>query len=132
MKRLLFSAMVSLFFAAGSPSVSAAESSGGGLLDGLISALNGAGNERHAEEIITKAFDAELNRKPTSRELDFYKSYVIDDKWTESDIRKDLRRGGSDRAKGGHGSGVDSTFDEATAMVKKAVLSRSSPPRVRA
>ena len=115
--------VLGLVFAAGSMVPFAAraqdESEGGGsLLDGLTGALKSYADSRSANQDITKAFQEELGRKPTSSELDLYRSYMDRDKWTSTDIRRDLR---DRRSEMGDRSleRLMSSYDEASLAVQR-------------
>lgn len=61
------------------------------------------------DQMIARAFDDVLGRRPDNRELRLYRSRVYEDDWTERDIRAELRRqyDERDRTDNDRGTGYD-------------------------
>jgi hypothetical protein len=86
---LSVTAGVGLLALAGGPALAQQKEQGD-----LARALSGIARSLEAaqqDQAITRAFQAELGRKPDERELRRYRDHMLEDHWTESDIRDDLR-----------------------------------------
>lgn len=84
------------------------------------------------DNMIERAFDRELGRRPTGRELRLYRSRVYEDDWTERDIRAELRRL-RDEEDDGYGSrpGPRPSSAEADRIITRAyqdILDRDPDP----
>jgi hypothetical protein len=45
-----------------------------------------------ADQIVSRAYEDILNRKPDKAGLEFYRNHIINDKWTEKQVRDSLRQ----------------------------------------
>ena len=49
-------------------------------------------NQVQADQIVSRAYEDILNRKPDKAGLEFYRNHIINDKWTEKQVRDSLRQ----------------------------------------
>ncbi|HBA82717.1 MAG TPA: hypothetical protein DCZ95_01365 [Verrucomicrobia bacterium] len=56
--------------------------------------------ERDPTAIVTQAYEDILGRKPDKAGLSAYRSHIIDDGWSEQDVRNDLKKSDEYRTKG--------------------------------
>ncbi len=96
----------------------AQEQAGGGLMDAVIQVLGSSKTDNSASEkdedyhdrdnrdrrhhsdssysdpdvVVRRAYEDILNREPDKEGLRLYRSRMIDDKWSEQDVRNDLRK----------------------------------------
>ena len=78
----------------------------------------GFGNDNgSAERIVRRAYQDILNREPDEAGLRLYRSHIIDDHWTEEQVRDTLRRSPEYRTK------ATMTRERATEIVRRAYLS---------
>ena len=54
--------------------------------------MSSAMAERDATEIVTQAYEDILGRKPDAGGLREYRCHIIDDGWSEEDVRNDLKK----------------------------------------
>ena len=74
-------------------------------------------DNRSAERIVRRAYQDILNREPDEAGLRLYRSRIIDDHWTEEQVRETLRRSPEYRTK------ATMTRERATEIVRRAYLS---------
>lgn len=83
---------------------------------------NGNGNQGNrngnADVIVRRAYQDVLNREPDQDGLRIYRSHIIDDNWSEDQVRNDLRRSSEFRNRS-----QEITRDRATQIVRQAYLS---------
>jgi RNase P/RNase MRP subunit POP5 len=73
------------------------------------------GANRDLDRIIRQAYDDLLRREPDEEELRYYRSRIIDNGWTERDVRDDLQRS---QAYGRHGTQI--SRQQAEQIVRQA------------
>jgi hypothetical protein len=83
--------------------------------------LGGFGGGRQAEGIVRRAYQDVLNREPDPEGLRVYRSRIIDDGWSEQQVREALRNSPEARGNAGGSRGV--TRDRAAEVVRRAYLS---------
>ena len=69
------------------------------------------------EAIVRRAYEDVLNRAPDQEGLRTYRSHIIDDNWSEQDVRNDLRKSAERRETGGI------SLEQAQQMVNRAYRS---------
>jgi len=86
----------------------------------------GGGNNASAERIVRRAYEDILGREPDPVGMRTYRSHIIDDNWTEQQVREDLRRSAEYRERGGaeyRGDRGTMTPQRAQEIVRRAYLS---------
>jgi len=78
---------------------------------------DGGGNNVSAERIVRRAYEDVLQREPDPVGMRTYRSRIIDDNWTEQQVRDDLRRSAEFRER------ATMTPQRATEIVRRAYLS---------
>ncbi len=81
--------------------------------------------DRDPDRTIRRAYEDILRREPDDDSLRYYRNRMIDDRWTETDVREDLRRSGD------HRRGSRMSLQEAERIVRDAyreVLRRKPDP----
>ena len=83
------------------------------------------GGGREADRIVRRAYQDVLNREPDTEGLRVYRSRIIDDGWTEQQVREALRDSPEYRAnvRGNPGSRGAMTRERAAEVVRRAYLS---------
>ena len=76
----------------------------------------GYGSSRDAERIVTRAYQDILGRSPDSDGMRVYRSHIIDDGWSESRVREELRQSREYREKN------EMTLPKAQEIVRRAYL----------
>ena len=77
----------------------------------------GFGNNQSAERIVRRAYQDMLGREPDAEGMRTYRSRIIDDNWTEQQVREALRRSAEYRER------TTMTPQKATEIVRRAYLS---------
>jgi hypothetical protein len=85
----------------------------------------GGGGGREADRIVRRAYEDVLNREPDAEGLRVYRSRIIDEGWTEQQVREALRDSPEYRAnvRGTQGTRAAMTRERATEVVRRAYLS---------
>jgi hypothetical protein len=83
------------------------------------------GGGREADRVVRRAYQDVLNREPDAEGLRVYRSRIIDEGWTEQQVREALRDSAEYRAnvRGNPGTRGAMTRERATEVVRRAYLS---------
>lgn len=73
----------------------------------------GAANSWEAEMIVNRAFEEVLHRRPDNQEMRHYRDLILDDDWSEFQVRQDLSRQGGGRGRGGPEADPDMVINRA-------------------
>jgi hypothetical protein len=78
---------------------------------------NGSGSYGNSDEIITRAYEDVLNRAPDQEGMRVYRRHIVDDGWTEQQVRQSLRESPEFRQQN------TMTYGRAEEIVRQAYLS---------
>jgi len=86
---------------------------------------NAGGRNGNAEVIVRRAYQDLLNRDPDPEGLRVYRSHVIDDNWSEDQVRNDLKRSAEyrNRATASRDRAAEVTRERAQEIVRRAYRS---------
>jgi hypothetical protein len=86
---------------------------------------NGGFRNGSAETIVRRAYQSILNREPDPEGLRVYRNHIVDDNWSEEQVRDDLRRSAEyrNRTNVTRERGAEMTRERAADVVRRAYLS---------